>query len=412
MDFESKLKLISEGATKFWTFEDDISEKNKRAGPGNASMAVFFNPGMEFNRDLSIMVIEEFLAEKVKEAKKQVNLIDGLAGTGVRGIRFESELTLPDEFETTILINDHNPLAFNLIKKNIEFNNLKSAQATRNDLNAILIKNRFDYIDIDPFGSPIKYLDSATRVLKNNGILAVTATDTAALFGTHPKTCIRRYDAQPCRTKFSHELGIRILIGAVVRIGAHHNIGLRPILVHATDHYYRLYLRNEQGRKNADTALNEIGYILKGKKSNRYKVITRKELYSREQPNTKQNNNVETLEKKDSWKLAGPLWTGPLFDPNFIKRLKIGNHKFGTKDQITKLLSIWFQESLAPVGFYDVNSLSSELSVSTPPLEHILQHIVADGFIATRTHFYGNAFKSDAPFEKICAIFNKYGGRT
>ncbi|MCU0373510.1 MAG: ATP-binding protein, partial [Ignavibacteria bacterium] len=41
----------------------------------------------------------------------------------------------------------------------------------------------FDYIDIDPFGSPCPFLDAAIKRLSRGGILAVTATDTSALAG-------------------------------------------------------------------------------------------------------------------------------------------------------------------------------------------------------------------------------------
>ena len=47
------------------------------------------------------------------------------------------------------------------------------------DFLAILHSKGFDYIDLDPFGSPNIFLDSAVKRLGRNGILAVTATDTA-----------------------------------------------------------------------------------------------------------------------------------------------------------------------------------------------------------------------------------------
>ena len=38
----------------------------------------------------------------------------------------------------------------------------------------------FDYIDIDPFGSPNPFLAAAIGRITRNGIVAVTATDTAS----------------------------------------------------------------------------------------------------------------------------------------------------------------------------------------------------------------------------------------
>ena len=69
--------------------------------------------------------------------------------------------------------------------------------ATNKNLNVLLSENRFDYIDIDPFGSPVGFVDSAMRSIKNGGVVACTATDTAALCGVYPRVCQRRYGAIP-----------------------------------------------------------------------------------------------------------------------------------------------------------------------------------------------------------------------
>ena len=42
----------------------------------------------------------------------------------------------------------------------------------------------YQWIDIDPFGSPVPFIDSAIQSLARTGVLEVTATDTAALTGS------------------------------------------------------------------------------------------------------------------------------------------------------------------------------------------------------------------------------------
>ena len=68
----------------------------------------------------------------------------------------------------------------------------------------------FDYIDVDPFGSPNPFLDAAIKRIARDGILAVTATDTAPLCGTYTNACRRKYWAVPLRNELMHEIGIRI----------------------------------------------------------------------------------------------------------------------------------------------------------------------------------------------------------
>jgi len=166
---------------------------------------VFYNPVMEFNRDVSIMVLN---------ALNKKDILDGLAGTGIRGVRIANEVG------GNVTVNDVNKEAYKIIKRNIKLNNLYNAFAENKKLNTLLSENRFDYIDVDPFGSPACFIDSAMRAIKKDGVLGVTATDTATLCSVYPKTCLRRYSATPLKTGYAKEIGLRILIGFCIREGA------------------------------------------------------------------------------------------------------------------------------------------------------------------------------------------------
>jgi tRNA (guanine26-N2/guanine27-N2)-dimethyltransferase len=385
----SELEIIEEGTTTLWTIPQPGETRKQASGPGVAKVPIFFNRAMEFSRDLSILVLDNLVKECINSNKKRMRILDGLAGTGARGVRFANELKNLDKLEVEILVNDLNPLAFGLIKKNIELNNLSNVEPTNYDLNSLLVRNRFDYIDIDPFGSPVKFLDLGTRMVRDQGILAVTATDTATLFGTYPKTCLRRYDAFSCRAPFSHEQGTRILIGAVVRTAAKHNVGLFPILSHSNDYYYRIYLRGYKGRKAADDAMGNLGYFISQDKSNNFRVLSRKQFT---------NNN--------KFNLAGPLWIGSLYDIDFLQSLDLDHYKLGTGKQMSKYIALWHEESGSPPGFYNANKLASELKISTPQLSTIISSLQQQGFLATRTHFSPNAFKSNAPYNIITTLLN------
>ncbi len=396
--------MITEGSTKLWVIKQQSPRPSTNIGPGSASELVFFNPAMEFNRDLSVLVIDRFIKDRIELDQSSLKLLDGLAGTGARGVRFGSEIEDFSEHVNSIVINDKNPFAFNIINRNIELNELTNAKASNDDLNSLLVNNRFDYIDIDPFGSPINFLDSGTRMCRNNGILAVTATDTATLFGSYPATCLRRYDACACKTAFGHELGIRILIGACIRTGARYNNGFKPIIVHATDHYYRIYLKANSGRSAADSALNELGYFLIKEGTNQFEVIKRNEFFTKHINSVMKENFNAQPSKWSNSKLLGPAWLGALFDNSFTERLDITTHELGTRKKIEKQLSLWLEEANSPPGFYDVNLLASELHISTPPLGKIINNLKTNGYFATKTHFNPNAFKTDADYSTICLI--------
>lgn len=356
------LKKIVEGKTKIL-----VPEIFEKKGPLSKA-PIFFNPTMEFNRDISIIVISS-LKYELK------SIIDGLAGTGIRGLRIENEI---GNFDITI--NDANPKAYKIIKKNIALNNL-DAKAENKKFNALLSENRYDYVDIDPYGTPVLYIDCA--ILARPKVIGMTATDTATLCGVYPKTCIRRYFAKSLKTIYKHEIGMRILLGFCAKTAAKYDFSIKPLLVHSSDHYFRIYIKLEKGAKKADLCLENIGYIYHNFKNGERK-ITRE--FSRE--------------------VAGPLWIGKLFDIDFLNSLEIFDW-LGTKKRIEKFMKYWVEEINSPPLFYTVNEIAKLAKVSPPKISRVCEVLKENGFIASRTHFDDNGFKTDAGIDEIKEIFRK-----
>ncbi len=326
-------------------------------GPNSSKVPVFYNPTMEFNRDLSVSLLKA-------AGKSGWKVLDGLAASGIRGIRFALETG-----GIEISMNDRSAEACSLMKKNAERNGVK-AEITCENLNAVLSLRSFDYIDIDPFGSPAQFIDAASRAVRNNGILAITATDTAVLCGVYPGVCHRRYMANPAHNWCMHETGLRILVGSAVRIAARNDMALRPVLSYSADHYFRAYLRAEKGAKKANGALNKL-------------------------------DTLEFTEK--SWKLGGdvgPLWAGALFDRALLENMKIEEY-FGTKKRMGKMLDIWKEEADMPLCYHELSHLSSMLKMSMPPLESVLSALREKGYRASKTHFSPTGVKTDAGVEEV-----------
>ena len=188
---------MQEGEAVFFADTGKISKK----------LEVFYNPVMKTNRDISIHLLKAL-------DRKDMQIGLPLAGSGIRALRFALEL--PKSTFKMIYINDGSKIAIKHIKKNIKANKLNKFQFEihNKDANIFMFEQKgFDYIDIDPFGSPNPFLDIACKRIARNGILAVTATDTAPLAGAYPKACKRKYNAVPLHTDIKHEIGIRILTG-------------------------------------------------------------------------------------------------------------------------------------------------------------------------------------------------------
>ena len=193
-----KLKTIEEGLTKI---EFPEYEKVSSDAP------VFYNPHMELNRDISILALQTYQ----KEQEREINICDLFGGSGIRGVRYKNEI----DGVGHVSINDISELANEFERHNVELNGLEDISIHNHDASIFLRQNRgeFDVIDIDPFGTPSPFLDSAGYCARRESLLCVTATDTSALCGTYKEPCIRKYNAKPYKSEYCHETGIRILAG-------------------------------------------------------------------------------------------------------------------------------------------------------------------------------------------------------
>lgn len=362
------ISIIKEGITECFVFKKKSSNK----GPGSKDNKPFYNPSMELNRDLSVV----FCQWLINKRKKNLSLLDGLASSGIRGIRLAKEVD--GDFDITI--NDWNEEAFSLIEKNIEFNKLKNVNSTNLNLNSLLSENKYDYIDIDPFGSPVYYVDSAVRGIRNDGVLACTATDTASLCGIYPNVCRRRYGAIPFHSYVMHEIGLRILLGFICREAAKFDKGIKPIISYSSDYYFRLYLMIKNGKRYADNSIKN------------YKLINLKDFIS--------------VDKGDN---IGPLWIGKLQDKNSVKEIRtlIFKKELNTKNTLWKIISLLEEEADAPPFFHTSDHFASLFKTSPLKLEKIFYTLKKKGYFVTRTHFSPVGFKTDAPCDKIINIYKE-----
>jgi len=358
---------INEGSTNVLVFKNKESKK----GPGSKDKVPFYNPSMELNRDLSIIMCQWL----INNSNSHVNLLDGLAASGIRGVRLAKEL----EGNFDVTINDWNPDAFKLINKNIEKSKLKNVESANSNLSTLLSEKRFHYIDVDPFGSPVYFIDSAMRSIRNYGVIACTATDTAALCGTYPKVCLRRYGAVPFHSSVMKEVGLRILLGFICRIAGVYDKGIKPLISYVTDHYFRVYVQIVNGTSKANDSMKK------------FSVVKSNELIGAE--NTKED--------------IGPMWMGKLQDKGVVKELRtiLFEKQLKTKNEVWKLLDLLEEEADAPTFFYTTDGLASALKKSPPKMEKIFEKLKNKGFEVTRTHFSPTGFKANAPKNMIEKVF-------
>ncbi|MBW2982090.1 tRNA (guanine(26)-N(2))-dimethyltransferase [Candidatus Woesearchaeota archaeon] len=337
-------KIIEEGKAKIKIgVEEKISKK----------LPVFYNPVMKLNRDISILLLDV-----IDNKEMQIGL--PLSATGIRGIRFLKEL--PKTKIKVVKFNDFDKNSVKVIKQNLKINKIKSKiEVFNQDANLFMLEHPgFDYIDIDPYGGPNPFLDSAVKRLSRKGIFAVTATDTGCLAGAFVNACLRKYWAKPKRDERMHETGLRILIRKIQLIGADHDKALTPIFSYFKDHYFRIFFRCEKGKKKVDEILKMHGLFNE----------------------------------------AGPLWLGELFDSKIASKI--------AKKSDEKFLRIIEKESKIPVaGFYSLPKICKKNKLKMIKQEEIIKRIKKKGYKAAETHFAPNSLRSNIDEKELIKILKK-----
>jgi len=369
----SSLVKVREGITELL-----VPESFSKRGPGTKTGDIFYNRQMEFGRDVSVMLGREVFNEGQR-------ILDGLAATGARGLRLANECGVRADFQ----LNDRDIRAAVLMKENADLNSLGHVKIHCRDLRSLLADEQFDYIDIDPFGTPVDFIDAAIQSCRNNGILAITATDTAPLYGTYPKTCYRRYGSLSARSPYAHETGLRILIGYVVRQAASHDRSAEPLLCYHADHYFRCNLRIRNGAARGDAALKKMGFA----QFNRTTL------------------DRTLAEDRSSNKDAGPLWSGGLSSKEVLADMK-ATGDLGTAARCAKILEVWREEVGMPPSFFGMDELARKTKLAPPKLVEFIDHLKDSGAKASRTHFDPKGLKTSLSAGELLELYKEFARKT
>ncbi|HYA71436.1 MAG TPA: hypothetical protein VEH28_08755 [Thermoplasmata archaeon] len=347
--------LAGEGRTELFLPRAALSR-----GPGRRA-PVFYNPAMAGDRDLAV-AFARALAPRTHEPRRGWEMT---SATGVRGLRLLHETEAFGTFRFT----EANPDAFRVLRENVA--RFPGATAVEGDAREAVAGAPFDYVDLDPYGTPAPFLENAIRSVRPDGVLAVTATDMMVLAGAQPSACRERYGARPVRGRLGPEGGLRILLAYLARTAAGKGRSIRPLLAYSRDHYVRAYVEVRAG--------------------------------------TPRSPPVEEVDpaRWDGPRLGdrgpyGPLWLGPLFDRDLVGRLAVPPGAARAKE-VERFIGRLQDEVRADRPFYfETNVLAAQLHLASPPsLRSMSEGLSARGFSVARTHARPEGFRTDAPRSEV-----------
>jgi len=336
-------------------------------------MEVFYNPIMISNRNISIQLLNS-----IEDTER--NIADPLAGSGIRSLRFLKELKRGKIKQ--LFVNDMKDDFLKIFKENAKLNKIKlgkNVSLFNQEANLFMQEQvGFDYIEVDPFGSPNPFLATAVSRISRGGIIAITATDTAALTGTYPSVTKRKYWAQVSKNYLMHEIGLRILIRRIQLQGTQFDKALVPILAYHKDHYFRIYVQNQKGKENCDNLLKQHQYLLFCPKCLNFKSSI---------------FNKETCTCGQEFTFHGPLWTGKLGDAALLEKM-VSENTFPEEQRFLELLKE--ECKVERFGFYDLHEISSLLKVNPPRMELALKKLNA-----VRSYFSEHGIKCDKELKEV-----------
>ncbi len=369
---EGKAKIIIPKMSEYLR-EDGIYE------PAHAP--VFYNPKAKKNRDIAVA-----LAKVQRDNQGRLYALEPLAGTGVRAIRFALEASAD-----LVIAVDSNPLAVDLMYKNVKLNKVENVvRVIFGEANAVMHSRELrcghymDLVDVDPFGSPMPFIDAAIRATRRRGLVMATATDGGPLTGSRPQAALRKYGAKIVRTPVSKEFAIRILMGAIMRIAAIREVALKPVLNFFGDYYVRVSFTLDRGASRTDDMLAKLGYVLYCK-CHEIKIVR-----GYPYPDASESCGCGKL----SW--IGPLWLGPLTSDMAKRALDYLEGE--ARDLVAKVV----EEDQVPFpNVYRVDAIASYFSISMPSPRLVVARLREVGFKAFQAHYDYRVIKTDAPYEEV-----------
>ncbi|KAM9769136.1 tRNA (guanine(26)-N(2))-dimethyltransferase isoform 1-T1 [Menidia menidia] len=415
---------------------------------------VFYNPVQEFNRDLTCAVVTEFardmlarrgvkvvvpgekervvvsLSEETNEADAQneerngaeepkvtatvgekcevgLRVLEGLAASGLRSVRFALEVPGLQ----SITANDFSAKAAALIERNAQCNKVSHLlRASCRDASMLMYemrgkKERYDVIDLDPYGSPSSFLDAAVQAVSEGGLLCLTCTDMAVMAGNSGETCYSKYGSVSIKSKYCHEMALRIILHSLDQRAGVYQRYIQPLLSVSVDFYIRVFVRVFTGQATVKNSASKqaLVYNCVGCGSFHLQRMGRRTSNGKHMKYSAATGppvGPECEQCGQRHQMGGPIWAEPIHDVAFVQQVLSavsGNpSRFGTSKRIEGMLSMVTEELEDVPLYYAVDNLSSTIHCNTPPLLQFRSALLHAGHRVSLSHACKNAVKTDA----------------
>jgi tRNA (guanine26-N2/guanine27-N2)-dimethyltransferase len=430
---------------------------------GTASMQydkkeeVFYNKVQVLNRDLSIQVIRLFSEVYDKERKavyaqklqkyesnastinrppfkpvEGISVLDALAATGLRSIRYLKEIPLVRQ----VTINDLLSEATDVAKANCVQNGVDESKVVISNRDACMLMYehrdsalQFDVVDLDPYGSASPFLDSAVQAVAHSGLLCVTCTDMTVLSGNYPEVCFAKYGSMPLKGRNVHEMALRILLHAIDSAANKYKRHIVPWLSLSVDFYVRVFVRVYESPSEVKRSCLRRCMVHQSTQCPSFFVqpLAHVTPFKNPRPENPDDGNFGSSavvapsrcpETDSKLKIGGPFWSDALHSQVVVDELlrrvescEVGSLELPfavpTAPRLTGLLTSLSEELKDVPFYYSLPDLASTLQAQCPTHVEFKSALLNAGYAVSHFHHDSMAMKTNAPDKVVRSVCDR-----
>ncbi|KAJ6364737.1 hypothetical protein OIU76_029660 [Salix suchowensis] len=345
---------------------------------------------------------------------KPPRVLEALSASGLRALRYAREV----EGIGKVVALDNDKASVEACQKNIKFNGsvaISKVESHLADARVYMLTHpkEFDVVDLDPYGSPSVFLDSAVQSVVDGGMLMCTATDMAVLCGGNGEVCYSKYGSYPLRGKYCHEMALRILLASIESHANRYKRYIVPVLSVQMNFYVRVFVRvytSASAMKNTPLKLSYV-YQCIGCDSYHLQPIGRtmsKGSSVRYLPGFGPIVPQECSDCGKKYNMGGPIWSAPIHDQEWVTSVLEGvksmKDQYPAYDRISAVLTTISEELPDVPLFLSLHNLCATLKCTSPSAVIFRSAVINAGYRISGTHVNPLGLKSDAPMDVIWDI--------
>lgn len=351
---------------------------------------------------------------KYRRELKPPRVLEALSASGLRALRYAREV----EGLGQIVALDNDKASVEACRRNIKFNGsvaISKVESNLADARVYMLTHpkEFEVVDLDPYGSPSVFLDSAIQSVVDGGMLMCTATDMAVLCGGNAEVCYSKYGSIPLKAKYCHEKSLRILLASIESHANRYKRYIVPVLSVRIDFYIRVFVRIYSSASTMKETPLKLSYVYQCVGCDSFHLQPLGRAVSK-------NNNMkyypgygpvvpqECTDCGKRFNMGGPIWSAPIHDQEWVTSIlsdvKAMKDRYSAYDRIVAVLTTISEELPDVPLFLCLHNLCATLKCTSPSAVMFRSAVLNAGYRISGTHASPLGLKTDAPMSVIWDI--------